>query len=306
MDRTCGGPADIFHATDFLLPSLRKMPSVFTLHDVSFLEYPETHLASNRWFLRLMVPIFVRQASAVIAVSKHTASDIVRRYAVPESKMYTIPLGVDPRFHPIDDAASLATTQQKYNLPSRFILSVGTIEPRKNHLALLHAYEKLRATTGEEIGLVIVGRRGWKAQGFLSALARSPVRDSVILAGQVADEDLPAIYNLAECFAYPSWYEGFGLPPLEAMACGVPVICANNSSLPEVVGDAGLLVDSSDDEGLARAMLQVTSQEDLRSTMAAQGKARAKSFSWQTTAERTHEVYQEVYRRHLTASKRNG
>jgi len=289
------GDADVFHATDHLLPPLRRVHSVFTLYDLSFLKYPETHLPLNRWFSRLMMPLFLRRAGAVISISQHTKADAVRYYGLDESKIHVIPLGVDSRFHPAHDRAILATVRARYHLPDRFILSVGTIEPRKNLLTLLRAYERLRATADGTHRLVLVGTRGWRAEQFLAALASSPVRHEVVLAGPVPDVDLPLVYGAADLFVYPSLYEGFGLPPLEAMACGVPVIASSAASLPEVVGDAGLLVDPHSAEELAAAMRRVLGDETLRGALRMKGLARASSFSWSETARRTYEVYQDVY-----------
>lgn len=290
------GDVDVFHATDHLLPHLRRTRSVFTLYDLSFLTYPETHLSLNRWFLRLMIPLFLSRAGAVISISRHTKADALSYYGLADSKIRVIPLGVDARFHPVADPQALAAVRARYRLPERFILSVGTIEPRKNLLTLLRAYERLRGTTDLTHRLVLVGRLGWKAEQFLTALARSPLRNEVVLVGPVPEEDLPLVYAAADLFVYPSLYEGFGLPPLEAMACGTPVIASSAASLPEVVGDAGILVDPSSSEELAAAMHRVLSDESLRRALAKKGFERAKLFSWAETARRSRELYEEVCR----------
>jgi glycosyltransferase involved in cell wall biosynthesis len=206
---------DLFHATDHLLPYFRRIKSVFTLHDLIFLFHPETHKPLNRWFLTLMMPRFLRAADAVIAVSECTKRDAIRFYGIPEEKISVIYEGVNPRFRPASPEA-IAAVRARYNLPEHFILYVGTIEPRKNLTALLEAFHHLLAT--HDLRLVIVGKKGWLYEGFFRRLRELGLGDRVIFTGYVPDEDLPAIYSAADLFVFPSLYEGFGLPVLEAMA----------------------------------------------------------------------------------------
>ncbi len=281
----------LFHATDHLLPYFRRIKSVFTLHDLIFLFHPETHKPLNRWFLTLMMPRFLRAADAVIAVSECTKRDAVRFYGIPEEKITVIYEGVNPRFRPASPE-TIASVRARYNLPEHFILYVGTIEPRKNLTALLEAFHHLLAT--HDLRLVIVGKKGWLYEGFFRRLRELGLGNRVIFTGYVPDEDLPAIYSAAELFVFPSLYEGFGLPVLEAMACGVPVICSNTSSLPEVAGDAALLVDPTDVRALAGAMEQALTDEALRVTLRARGIERAQRFTWARAAQETMQVYENV------------
>jgi len=281
----------LFHATDHLLPYFRRIKSVFTLHDLIFIFHPETHKPLNRWFLTLMMPRFLRAADAVIAVSECTKRDAIRFYGIPEEKITVIYEGVNPRFRPASPE-TIAAVRARYNLPEHFILYVGTIEPRKNLTALLEAFHYLLAT--HDLRLVIVGKKGWLYEGFFRRLRELGLEDRVIFTGYVPDEDLPAIYSAADLFVFPSLYEGFGLPVLEAMACGVPVICSNTSSLPEVAGDAALLVDPADVWALAGAMEQALTDEHLRSELMAKGLERARWFTWEKAAAKTLEVYRGV------------
>jgi len=291
QDRLLRG-ADLFHALDHLLPYLTRIPSVFTLYDLTYRVQPATHNTLNRLYLTLLMPTFLRRASAVIAISESTRRDALRAYRLDPARMTVVYGGVDPGFCPTPPVAQ-AAVRQKYVLPERFILSVGTIEPRKNLTALLDAYHTLRQSDSE-LGLVIAGRRGWRNAGFFEQLRALGLEAEVHLLGPVPDADLPALYGAAAVFAYPSLYEGFGLPPLEAMACGTPVVAGNTSSLPEVVGDAGLLVGPHDVAGLAACIKTVLADTALRAKMRARGLMQARRFTWEATARATLQVYQGV------------
>jgi len=304
MDRFFAG-VDLFHATEHLLPRFSKVRTVFTLHDLIFLFHPETHKPLNRWFLTLMMPRFLRAADAIIAVSECTRRDAIRFYGITEEKITVIYEGVSPRFRPASPEAVRAV-REKYSLPEHFILYVGTIEPRKNLTALLEAFHHFLATCSSlsapcdlrpatcDLRLVIVGKKGWLYESFFHRLRELGLDDRVIFTGYVPDEDLPAIYSAADLFVFPSLYEGFGLPVLEAMACGVPVVCSNTSSLPEVAGDAALLVDPTDVRALAGAMEEVLTDEGKRKEMRERGLRQAAKFSWEKAAAMTLKVYQDV------------
>jgi glycosyltransferase involved in cell wall biosynthesis len=291
QDRLLGG-ADLFHALDHLLPYLTRTPSVFTLYDLTYRVQPATHNILNRLYLTLLMPTFLRRAGAVIAISESTRRDVLRAYRLDPARVTVVYGGVDPSFCPTPPAAQ-AVLRQKYALPDRFILSVGTIEPRKNLTALLDAYHTL-CQSDPELGLVIAGRRGWRSAGFFERLRALGLAAEVRLLGPVPDADLPALYSAAAVFAYPSLYEGFGLPPLEALACGTPVIASNTSSLPEVVGDAGLLVAPHDVARLAACIKTVLADTALRAEMRARGLMQARRFTWEATARATLQVYQGV------------
>lgn len=294
QDRLVPG-VDLFHATDQLLPRLKHTHSVFTIYDAAFRLYPETHTRQNRWFLNLMVPRFLRAAGRIIAISECTKQDTVRLYGIAPDNIHVIPLGVHPRFRPIQSPDALAAARGRYGLPARYVLSVGTIEPRKNLTLLLEAYQALLAGD-PELGLVIVGQKGWLYERFFRRLAELGLEGRVIFPGFVPGEDLPALYSAAACFAYPSLYEGFGLPVLEAMAGGTPVVCSNSSSLPEVAGDAALLLEPQDVEGWVVALRRILTDATLRVEMREKGRRQAARFTWDETARRTAAVYDEAVR----------
>jgi len=253
------GPVDVFHSPDFTLPPVWRARAVLTVHDLSFLRVPECFTGALRRYLERVVPRSVRRADHVIADSHSTKRDLVELLGTPAGKVTVIHSGVEPRFRPIIDRAALGPVRQRYDLPERFIISVGTLQPRKNFATLVEAFARLKSETGNwkpgarSLKLVIAGGRGWLYEEIFARVEALGLQGDVLFPGFVADEDLPALYNLAEAFVLPSLYEGFGLPPLEAMACGTPVVTSNVSSLPEVVGDAGLMVEPGELSGGDRA-----------------------------------------------------
>jgi glycosyltransferase involved in cell wall biosynthesis len=294
---------DVFHATEHLLPRLKRIPAVFTLHDLIFRFDPDSHKALNRIYLNLMMPRFLRAAQAIIAVSQCSRQDAVRLYNVPAEKIHVIYEGVDPRFKPATDAQALESVRLKYSLPQRFILHVGTIEPRKNLPALFEAFSNLAKHPGVQrrgqspisnLKLVIAGKKGWlTGETFERAKA---LGGDVVFTGYVADADLPTLYTLAELLVMPSVYEGFGLPVLEAMACGAPVACSNTSSLPEIAGDAALLFDPHDVRSIAQAIGRAIADSSLRAALRARGLDQAARFTWAEAARQTRQVYEQVGR----------
>lgn len=287
-------PCEVFHATDYLLPPLRRAGTVLTIYDLTFQFFPEYHLPLNRWYLALMLARYARRAGAIIATSESARRDVTRLMQIPPEKVRVIYLGVNPVFRPIHDTAELARVRQKYDLPARFILYFGTIEPRKNLLTLLEAYHALLARDAAMPDLVIAGRKGWLHQPIFQRVHELGLETRVHFTGWVDEKDVPALMNSAQVFAYPSLYEGFGLPPLEAMACGTPVICSNVASLPEVVGEAGILAEPRDVSALASALVRVLNDESLRTDLSARGLAQARKFSWERAARETLAVYQAV------------
>ena len=296
-----GGPSldavfaglEVYHATEHLLPRLRNVPSVFTLHDIAYLRYPQYHLLQNRLFLSGMMPRFLAQADRIIAISESTRQDALQHYHLDPAKVVVIPEGVEPRFTPDIAPELVRAVRQAYRLPERYILFVSTIEPRKNLPTLLEAYAALRARH-PDVGLVIAGGKGWLYQSFFDRLNALGLQEQVILTGFVPDEHLPALLQAAEVFAFPSHFEGFGLPPLEAMACGVPVVCSNASSLPEVVGEAGLLVPPDDTRAWTETLDRLLTDQALQRELRGRGLARASHFTWDAAARQTLAVYQEV------------
>ncbi len=284
---------DVLHATEHLLPYVRSAATVLTVHDLIFKFFPEYHLWQNRWYLGTMLPRFACRADAIIAVSEHTKRDVMKLLKVPEQKITVVPEGVNPAFRPLTDAADLARVRARYALPERYLLYLGTIEPRKNLVTLLNAYHALLSRQ-PEIDLVLAGKNGWLYQPVYGRVRELGLEQRVHFTGWVDEGDAPALISGAAAFVYPSLYEGFGLPPLEALACGVPVIASNASSLPEVVADAGLLVAPNDPASLAEAMERVLADPELAADLRTRGPRQAALFTWQRAARRTFDIYKSV------------
>jgi glycosyltransferase involved in cell wall biosynthesis len=284
--------ATLFHATEHLLLPLRRTPTVLTVHDLIFRRYPAHHKRLNRWFLNATMPLFCRRAGHIIAVSEQSKRDVIEAYGIPPDKITVIYEAADTRFCP-QPAEIVAAVRARYGLPDRYLLFVGTIEPRKNLGRVLAAFERLHAE-GLTDALVIVGKRGWLYGDFFARLGQSPAKLAVIFPGFIPDADLPAVYAGSQALAFPSEFEGFGLPVLEAMACGTPVVCSNTSSLPEVAGDAALLVDPLDVDALTDALRRVLSDPALATELRDRGLAQAARFSWARAAQETLAVYRRL------------
>jgi glycosyltransferase involved in cell wall biosynthesis len=286
--------SDIFHGTDHLLPPLKNSRGVFTIHDLIFRFFPEYHLPLNRWFLDLMLPKFMQRADAVIAVSENTRRDVARLMDIPAEKMTVIYEGVHSNFRPVQDKRTRERVRVTYNLPPRYLLFFSTIEPRKNVITLLDAYAEL-LRRGEDVPpLVVMGRKGWLYRATLKRIQDLGLTPRVMLTDWVESTDVPTILSMADVFVFPSLYEGFGLTPLEAMACGAPVISSNASSLPEVIGDAGILLEPRDVQGFADAISRVLRDDALRVDLQARGLRRAKLFTWERAARETLATYERV------------
>lgn len=288
----------LLHCPAFVGTRLSRVPFVVTVHDLSFLLYPEGFRKPNRLYLKSFTRWSVQRARRVIAVSDSTKRDVVRLYGIPPDKVDVVHNGVDPCFQPLP-ASETTAFKAEQGLPERFLLFVGTLEPRKNVARLIESYAHLPA---DRPPLILVGGRGWFYDEIFAQVRKLGLGENVRFAGFVPPEDLPRWYNAATLFVYPSLYEGFGLPPLEAMACGTPVVTSTASSLPEVVGPAGLLVDPTDSEALTEAMKRVLGDQDLQDEMRAAGLIQAQGFSWQETARRTAGSY----RRALSAGGGTG
>jgi glycosyltransferase involved in cell wall biosynthesis len=286
--------AGLFHATEHLLLPLRSIPTVLTVHDLIFRHLPDHHKPLNRWYLNLTVPLYCQRATHVIAVSERTRRDLTAAYGVPPEKVTVIYEAAAPRFR-VQPPEAVAAVRAHYGLPDRYLLFVGTIEPRKNLSRLLAAFETIHAE-GLSDGLVIVGKRGWLYGDFFARLEQSPVHDAILFPGYVPDEDLPAVYAGAQGLVFPSLYEGFGLPVLEAMACGIPVVASNASSIPEVGGDAALYFDPLDVEAMVEAIRRLLRDAELQHSMRMRGLTRAADFSWEVAATETRAVYDAVLR----------
>lgn len=288
-------PVDVLHV-QFTAPPFSPCPVVVSIHDLSFEHLPQTFKWRSRKQLRITVRRTARQASQVIALSEYARNDIVNTYQVSPEKISVIPLSAGDSFRPIRNEEELQRVRQTYGIKGEYMLSVGAIQPRKNLSRLVAAYSRLRHAKPEVKlpKLVLAGKCAWLYDETLRAIKELELSDAVIVTGYVPERDLPALYSGALCFIYPSYFEGFGLPPLEAMQCGVPVIVGDRTSLPEVVGDAGILVDPFDVDALAAAIEKVISDSNLRTELSLQGLARAKLFNWQETARQTLAVYRKA------------
>ena len=290
-------PVDVLHV-QFTAPPFCPCPTVVSIHDLSFEHLPETFKRRSRMQLRLTVRNSAHRAARILSLSEHTRRDIVKTYGVSADRVTAIPLAAPPHFGPVADNKELQRVRHTYGIEGDYILSVGSIQPRKNLARLVRAYASLRGeySTDKLPKLVLAGKCAWLFDETLRALEQTGLKDTVLLTGYVPEADLPALYSGALCFVYPSYFEGFGLPPLEAMKCGAPVIVGNRTSLPEVVGDAALTVDPFDIEAIAAAMRRLMHDSQLRQELSSKGQQRARMFDWRETARRTLEVYREVAR----------
>ncbi|MBN1217541.1 MAG: glycosyltransferase family 4 protein [Anaerolineae bacterium] len=289
---TWAGPLDLFHQPDFVLPPVKPgTRTIVTVHDLSFVRQPDSTMPGMAAHLNTWVPRSVKRADHVIAVSEATRQDLIELYQTPPEKITTLYHGVSDEFSPVKDPGELAAVRQKYGLKDRpFIFSVGTIQPRKNYRRLIQALAQIDGA----LTLVIAGSKGWYYQDIFAEVTRQGLEKRVHFLGFVADEDLPALYSTASLFVLPSLYEGFGLPLLEAMACGTPVITSNQSSLPEVVGEAGVLVNPYDVDTLANSMSQVLNDTNLQQHLIEAGQIQAKKFTWEKMATELLELYHQV------------
>ncbi len=286
------------HFTNFIAPLLLPCPAVVTIHDMSLFLYPETQPRKSLLLVRSLLPLVARRAAAIITVSHSAARDIARVLGnqVSMEKVRVIYEAAAGRFRPVTAPAALERVRRRYRLERPFILYVGTIEPRKNLLRLVEAYALLKRR-GLPHQLRLVGSWGWKYQALCQRIAGLGLEPDVVFNGYLPDEDLPALYTLADVVTFPSLYEGFGLPVIEAMACGTPVVCSNIPALAEIAGGAALLVDPYRSDELAEALAQVLTDRATAEALRSRGLARAAQFSWQQAAQETLQVYEEVYTR---------
>lgn len=282
---------DVFYFTDYGMPLVRPAPIVvITVHDLSCVRYPETFGQARAAYKRILTAASVKRATRIVAPSQSTKRDLVELMGVADDKVAVVAEGVSSHFRPIRDPAVLRALSDKYRLPDRFILYVGTMEPRKNLAALISSMEILKKSYHIEIALVLAGPEGWLMDSHNLAATSVVVRP----LGFVDEEDLPVLYSLADALAYPSFYEGFGLPALEAMACGTPVVASKTAALSEVVDEAGMLIDPRLPKDLAEALAAVLTRPLWRAELRAKGLERARQFNWERTASRLWEVIEEV------------
>jgi len=284
---------EVVHGTVNVLPAVNGKASVVTVHDLAFARHPDTFQRAKRWYLQAAVAHSARRATRVIAVSENTRRDLIDVFAIPEKRIDVVYSGVSDHFRPLPLSERAAFRGQ--TLAGRpYLLHVGTLQPRKNIDVLIRAYAELRVSDGIPHALALVGARGWMYKDLFELVVALHLEDHVHFIDYVARDRLPLWYNCADLFVYPSAYEGFGLPVLEAMACGVPTITSNASSLAELAGQACLTVEPGSQEALQMAMARVLRDSGLRSTMRVMGFVRAKLFSWEETARQTVEVYEQA------------
>ena len=284
---------DILHA-QYAGPPFCTAPVVVTVHDISYERYPQFFTHNDLLLMRTTVPPAARRAAMVLTDSEYSKQDIVRRYRVPPEKITVTHLAADPIFQPLHDEPRLQSMRDRYGTGQRYILCVGNLQPRKNLVSLIDAYVRLRQADVTRHKLVLVGRKAFLYDDVFAAARASGLEQDLVFTDYVPQDDLTALYNAADVFVYPSIFEGFGIPPLEAMACGTPVITSNTSSLPEVVGDAALTIDPFDRDALTQALAAVLTTPDLSARLSVQGLERSRMFSWDTTARRIAHVYRQV------------
>lgn len=284
---------DVFHSPDFIPPLHSAGPSVITIHDLAFLIYPHFLTRDSARYYG-QIDRAIRRANRIIAVSESTKHDLIKKLGASEDKITVIYEAADPLFRPEEHAAALHHVQALFEIPEDFILFVGTIEPRKNIPGLLRAYRRLRDKYKLTPALVLAGAPGWLSEDVAKLVNDLELKAHCFFLGRVSSHDLLHLYNAAQCLAHPAFYEGFGVTPLEAMACGTPVVVSNVSSLPEVVGDAALLVDPKNDEEITVALWRVLTDAALRAQLRAKGLRRAEAFSWERAACQTMEVYRKA------------
>ena len=285
------GELDLFHSPDFVLPPVRgQIPTLLTVHDLSFLHFPDTFTPSLVAYLNKVVPRSVKRASHVLADSEATKSDLLQAYDVPAEKVTVLYSGVSNDFRPVSDKRLLRHVRQKYGIGERSdVFSVSTLQPRKNYQMLIRAFKMVAARRPHT--LVIAGGKGWLYEQIVDEIAHQELEGRVLLVGFAADEDLPALYSGASLFAYPSVYEGFGLPLLEAMACGVPVLNSSASCLPEVAGDATVQLSPHDQQAWSEAMVSLLEDSPRRASMVAAGFLQARRFTWARAAQELRSLY---------------
>lgn len=285
-------PPDVLFVPAHVVPLLHPRRCVVTVHDLGYIPFRDAHPTFSRWYLELSTRWNVRVAKRILADSEATRKDLARHYAVDPAKVKVVYPGYDSqRFRPATAGEVLTRVCQRYGISGPYVLFLGTLQPRKNLVRLVEAFAQVE--TGEA-RLVIAGQRGWMAGELFRRVESLGLTGRVLFPGYVASEDVPALLAGATLFAFPSLYEGFGLPVLEAMACGTPVICSNAASLPEVAGDAALLVDPRDTAALTWALQRLLGDETLRRELSARGLERARRFSWDSCARQVAEVLSEV------------
>jgi len=294
---------DLLHQPCFSAPLFFPGPVVVTIHDIISILFPETIPFASRMFYSKWMPFSYRKASEIITISRSTKKDIVRVLGIDEGRITVIPLGFDKKLEKKLSKAQIDKVRAKYNLPEKYLLHIGTLEPRKNLGFLIDVFSDVIAQGNNDLGLVITGKKGWYYEGLFEKVKEYSLEERVVFTGYIDEEDKSAIYQGARVFTFPSLYEGFGLPPLEAMASGVPVISSNTSSMPEVIGDAGILLSPHDRSKWVEAIIKLSSSEKKLEEMKEKNKIQVKKFSWDKAAASTLEVYKKAIEEYKNNSK---
>jgi len=286
---------DIYHGPNFVLPILANVKMIVTVYDLTLFTIPKIYTLLPRFRIKKLIKMSTRRSNIIIAGSNNSKKDIVSILKLPEDKVKVIYISVDKEYKPINDRNKMNLVKKKYKINGKFIIHVGSLKATKNIPRLIEAYSGLPVVILKKYLLVITGKKGWKYEEIHTAIKRLRLENNIIFTGFVDDNDLPLLINAASLLAFPSLYEGFGIPPLEAMACGTPVIASNASSIPEVVGDAALLFDPYNVEEITEAMYRALTDEQLRNKLRKRGFERVKQFSWEKAARETLKLYEEVY-----------
>ncbi len=281
---------DLYHSPSYVLPYFANIPSVLTIHDLLTLDCPELCQNGSVLYFKFLLPLSVKKANKIIAVSNTVKKDILRHFNIPENKIEVIYHGVSPVFKKSSDT----TVLKKYHLPEKYILFVGNIEPKKNLERLIRAFDLLKKNTALPHKLVIAGKKGWKYKPVFDSIAGLKIAKEVIFTGYVPESDLPAVYSMADLFTFPSLYEGFGIPPLEAMACEIPVLISSQGALPEITGGRCLQVNPFDVHEIAGGINRLLTDDHLRKKSVTAGKEWVKQFTWEKAAEETLRIYEQV------------
>ena len=289
-----GGAIDLFHATDFVLTPVTARRKLLTVHDLAFVHYPEAAMPSLQRYLNVVVPRSIRQADHLIADSRHTAQDLQALWPTLAGRISVVQGAVDHSFfRRVSDPQQLQATRRKYGIDRRpFLLALSTLQPRKNFPRLIRAFHAAREEADLPHQLVIGGKKGWLFKEIFATAQELGLQRDVLFPGFVDDSDLPALYSAAQFFAYPSLYEGFGLPILESLACGTPALTAGNSCLPEAGGDGALYVDAESVESIADGIIRLATQPALRTRLAAAGAAHARAFTWRRSVRQLLDAYE--------------
>lgn len=283
---------ELFHGTNYDVPPWRQCATVLTIHDLSLLIHPETHEKRRVSRSRRRLPLMARAANAIIVPTESVRAEVCEHLEILPQKVFAVPEAARECFTPMEMKAT-EPVRQRLGIGDNFLLTVGTLEPRKNLVTLVNAFREI-ATDQPTLQLVIAGSRGWLSEPLFEAIGKSPAQERIVLTEYLDDNELRALYSSCSAFVYPSIYEGFGLPPLEAMACGAPVIASHIPALEETTGGAAVLFEPNDVNSLASAIVDLLQSSELRSRFSALGRVRASEFTWEQTARLTLEVYEKA------------